>query len=93
MCTTLYCDDPLADITSVSDLLTFIPEDELVLHDHVLRPGQSKAAFLAEEGNTCLCSVNIQASFIGNKRWTVVPDDHGFPGDWLIVPRDDGGHA
>lgn len=93
MCTRLYCDDPLTEINSVRDLLAFVPVDFIVLHDEVLRPGQNKEDFIKEEGHTCLCSVNIQASFFGSKKWKLAPDEDGIPGDWLIVSHDDGSDA
>lgn len=89
MCARMYCNSTGDEISSVNELMKFVTPEFLVIHEGVFAPGESKDDFLKSAGHCCLCPVDVAASFVGNKKWSVRPD-HDFFGDWKIIPRQAG---
>ena len=82
MCATIWEPGGTRCIENLRGLLEIVPPEMIIFHDGVLKHGQSKDEAMAELADYCLCNVNIPASFVGVKRWSVWPGSS--PGDWEL---------
>lgn len=86
MCTRMYCESMRQELTSIRDLESFIPDESIVLLGDYAAPPEAREGCLARLKHACLCMVDLPASFAGDDKWRLEPEDN-MPGDWLIVPK------
>lgn len=78
MCTEMYCPETGQAVTTIGDLLAFMPQADIVMWDEYPP--------ISDIGRSCLCPVNWMASFERSQTWKIDPDE-SMPGDWIITRR------
>lgn len=83
MCTELYCPTEDRIVSTLADLLRYVPLEFVVLVEGVRSP---KEIYAAESMDHCLCAVDVRASFVGIRKWTVREAPPPGMDRWLIEP-------
>lgn len=87
MCVEIFDEANRKEISSIRELLEYVPMEFLVLHEGYVTPGESREETLNSMLDGCLCPINVPASFYGIKRWQVQFDDEN--SCWSVTSADE----